>query len=71
MVLPLTLKKCVFAAPSLEFLGHMISATGGAPTADHTAKIKNCPPLQDIKQLQRFLGMVNFKCRFLPYCAQI
>jgi hypothetical protein len=26
---------------------------------------------QDIKQLQRFLGMVNFYRRFLPKCAQI
>ncbi len=29
------------------------------------------PPPQDIKQLQRFLGMVNFYHRFLPNCAQI
>jgi hypothetical protein len=41
------------------------------PTADHTAKIENCPPPQDIKQLQHFLGMVNFYHRFLPKCAQI
>jgi hypothetical protein len=39
--------------------------------ADHAAKIKNCPPPQDIKQLQRFLGMVNFYHRFLPKCAQV
>ncbi len=62
--LAINLEKCVFAAPSLEILGHMISATGVAPTADHAAEIKNCPPPQDIKQLQRFLGMVNFYRRF-------
>jgi hypothetical protein len=39
--------------------------------ADHAAEIKNCPPPQDIKQLQRFLGMVNFYRCFLPKCAQI
>jgi hypothetical protein len=39
--------------------------------ADHTAEIKNCPPPQDIKQLQRFLSMVNFYRHFLPKCAQI
>ncbi len=44
---------------------------GEAPTADHTAEIENCPPAQDIKQLQRFLGMVNFYRRFLPKCAQV
>jgi hypothetical protein len=60
-----------FAAPSLEILGHSISATGAAPTADHAAGIENGPPPQDIQQLQRFLGMVNFYSRFLPNCAQI
>jgi hypothetical protein len=45
--------------------------TGAAPTADHTTEIENCPPPQDIKQLQRFLGMVNFYRLFLPNCAQI
>jgi hypothetical protein len=69
--LAINLEKCVFAAPSLEILGHTISATGAAPTADHAAEIKNCPPPQDIKQLQRFLGMVNFYRRFLPNCAQV
>ncbi len=39
--------------------------------ADHAAEIKNCPPPRDIKQLHRFLGMVNFYRRFLPKCAQI
>ncbi len=69
--LAINLEKCVFATPSLEILGHMISAIGAAPTADHTAEIKNWPPPQDIKQLQCFLGMVNFYRRFLPKCAQI
>jgi hypothetical protein len=69
--LAINLEKCVFATPSLEILGHKISATGAAPTADHAAKIENCPPPQDIKQLQRFLGMVNFYRRFLPKCAQV
>jgi hypothetical protein len=69
--LAINLEKCVFTAPSLEILGHINSATGVAPTADHAAKIKNCPPPQDIKQLQCFLGMVNFYRHFLPKCAQV
>jgi hypothetical protein len=69
--LAINLKKCVFAAPSLEILGHKISATGAALTANHAAEIKNCPPPEDIKQLQPFLGMVNFYHRFLPNCAEI
>jgi hypothetical protein len=64
--LAINLEKCVIATPSLEILGYMISATGAAPTADHAAKIKNFPLPQDIKQLQRFLCMVNLYCRFCP-----
>jgi hypothetical protein len=64
MVSHINLKKWVFSVPTLEILGHMISATGLAPTADHAAAIK-FPP-QNIKKLQRFLGKVNFYCRFLP-----
>jgi hypothetical protein len=71
MVLQLTWKYVFFSAPSLEILGHAISATGAAPMVDHAAEIENCPPPQDIKQLQRFLSMVNFYCRFFPNCAQI
>jgi hypothetical protein len=37
--LAINLKKCVFAAPSLEILGHTTSATGVAPMADHAAEI--------------------------------
>jgi hypothetical protein len=69
--LAINLEKCVFAAPSLEILGHTILGTGAAPTADYAAAIENCQPPQDIKQLQRFLGMVNLYRRFLPNCAQI
>jgi hypothetical protein len=68
--LAINLEKCVFATPSLEILGHKISATGAAPTANHAAEIKIYPSPQDIKQLQCFLSMVNFYCRFLPKCAQ-
>jgi hypothetical protein len=64
--LAINLEKCVFATPSLEILGHRMSVTGAAPVADHTAKNENCPPPQDIKQLQRFLGMVNFSTIFFP-----
>jgi hypothetical protein len=42
--LAINLEKCVYAVPTLEFLGHKILATGLAPAADHAAKIKNCPP---------------------------
>jgi hypothetical protein len=48
--LAINLEKCVFAAPSLEILGHTISAAGVTPMADHATEIENCPPPQDIRR---------------------
>jgi hypothetical protein len=59
--LAINLEKCVFAV----ILGHMISVVG-SPTAERTAAIDSCPAPQDIKQLKRFLSMVNFYRCFLP-----
>jgi hypothetical protein len=47
--LAINLEKCVFAVPTLEFLGHRILAAGSAPATDHTSEIQNCSPPQDIK----------------------
>ncbi len=71
MVWQLTWKNVFLQPPLLKFLATRFRRRGVAPTADHAAEIKNCPPPQDIKQLQRFLGMVNFYRRFLPNCAQV
>ncbi len=61
--LAINLEKCVFATPSLEILGHTISVTGAAPTADHAAEIKNCPPLRISNNCNVFLvvKIYNFK----------
>jgi hypothetical protein len=66
MDLPLT-----FAVPTLEFLGHRILAAGSAPRPITPLKSKTVLPTKDIKQLQHFLGMVNFYRRFLTNCAQV
>ena len=62
--------KCVFAVPSLKFLGHMVDEAGITPLPRHVAAVQDCPPPTDIKQLQRFLGLINFYRRFLPSVAR-
>ena len=62
--------KCVFAVPSLKFLGHMVDEAGITPLPKHVAAVQDCPPPTDIKQLQRFLGLINFYRRFLPAVAR-
>ncbi len=71
---PITLPsiwKSVFLQFQLWILGNMISAAGSIPMAKHTAAIDSCLLPPDIKQLQRFLGMVNFYRCFLPDCAHV
>jgi cleavage and polyadenylation specificity factor subunit 1 len=62
--------KCVFAVSSLKFLGHMVDEAGITPLPRHVAAVQDCPPPTDIKQLQRFLGLINFYRRFLPAVAR-
>jgi hypothetical protein len=43
-------EKCVFAASSVKFLGHMVSAAGIQPLPQHLAAIQDFPPPTDVKQ---------------------
>ncbi|BHF78003.1 hypothetical protein SprV_0602111300 [Sparganum proliferum] len=61
--------KCILGATSLEFLGHLIDSNGIRPLPSKFAAIRDFPPPTSKRQLQRFLGMVNFYRRFLPNCA--
>nr|VZI10058.1 unnamed protein product [Spirometra erinaceieuropaei] len=61
--------KCVFGVPSLEFLGYLVESHGIRPLPSKVAAIRDFPPPTSKRQLQRFLGMVNFYRRFLPNCA--
>ncbi len=63
-------KKCVFGQASVDFLGHRVSSQGALPLRDHVQAILDFPQPQLVKQLQGFLGSVNFYCRFLPRAAQ-
>jgi hypothetical protein len=62
--------KCTFAVTSVKFLGHMVSESGIKPLPRHVTAIQEFPQPTDIKQLQQFLGLVNFYRRFLPSVAK-
>ncbi len=67
--LVINLEKCVFAVASFEFLGHVVSAQGARPNTSYVEAVEKRPPPSTIKELQVFLGMVNFYRRFLPGIA--
>ena len=62
-------KKCILGATSIEFLGHFVDANGIRPLPEKVEAIKKVAPPTTIKELQRFLGMVNYYRRFIRKAA--
>ncbi len=52
-----------------EFFGHLLSAEGAKPLSSYVEAIEKRPPPTTVKELQVFLGLVNFYRRFLPGVA--
>nr|VZI05960.1 unnamed protein product [Spirometra erinaceieuropaei] len=63
--------KCVLGVHSLEFLDHQVDSEGLRPLPSKVEAVRNFPPPTSKRQLQRFLGMVNFYRRYLPNCADL
>jgi Reverse transcriptase (RNA-dependent DNA polymerase) len=59
-------EKCVFGQPSVEFLGHQVSAAGISPLPGRMASIRQFPRPTTIRDLQAFLGRFNFYRPFVP-----
>ena len=62
-------EKCVFAKTEIKFLGHMVSEHGILPDQERVLVIKEFERPSTVKQLKRFLGMINFYRRFIPGAA--
>ena len=62
-------RKCEFMRPSVEYLGHIISAEGLRPTQEKVRAINDAPAPQNVTQLRSFVGLVNFYSKFLPNLA--
>ncbi|CAH2108893.1 unnamed protein product [Euphydryas editha] len=61
--------KCVFGVSQVTFLGYHITAEGTKPLPSKVEAIKNFPIPKTVRELRRFLGMVNFYRRFVPNAA--
>ena len=61
--------KCILAQPSVEFLGYLVDKDGIMPLPDRVEDIRKTPPPTTVKELQSFLGMINYYRRFLPNAA--
>ena len=63
--LRLKCNKCAFLLPTVEYLGHKISAQGLQPTNEKIKAILDAPPPKDVTQLCSFLGLINYYGKFL------
>jgi RNase H-like domain found in reverse transcriptase len=61
----------VFAVAEVDFLGHRVSAAGISLLPKHVEALQRLLVPTDVKGLQRFLGLINFYRRFLPWIAAI
>uniref|UniRef100_A0A5S6Q2E4 Reverse transcriptase domain-containing protein n=1 Tax=Trichuris muris TaxID=70415 RepID=A0A5S6Q2E4_TRIMR len=63
--------KCLFGVRSVDFLGYRLDASGIHPTKAKTDAIHKAPTPNDKKELQAFLGLLNFYHNFLKAKATV
>ena len=69
--LKLTMSKCAFGHPKIEFLGRSITSKGVAPLEERVDKfLKNMKLPTSVKSLQRYIGFVQFYRQYIPNLAE-
>jgi hypothetical protein len=61
-------EKCLFAQPTVEYLGHKLSAEG-IEKGSKVEAVTKMPPPTDVSSLKSFLGSVQFYGKFIPNLA--
>ena len=69
--LKVKLKKCQFFCREVHFLGHMVSADGLRKPKDFVESVQSFPKPTTVKEMQRFLGLINFQRKFVEKCAEV
>ena len=64
-------KKCNFFAPQVEYVGFIIDRHGIRTNPKKVEAIKLIPEPQCLKELQSFIGGINYYARFIPNMANI
>ena len=59
------MKKCKFMEKRIEVLGYVIDRDGLHKSASKIDAMVNAPRPKNMKELESFLGLVNFYARFL------
>ena len=62
-------EKCQFSQSSVKFLGHLIDGSGVQPDPDKVQAIIAMQSPNNVKEVRRFLGMVQQMSKFSPHIA--
>ena len=69
--LKINLKKCTFLKTSVIYLGHVVSDVGILPNPAKIEVVKNHPTPRTKKQVQSFMGLINYYRRFIKNIAHL
>lgn len=64
-------EKCKFMQPSVEYLGYKVDMHGLHAIEKKVEMIRNAPPPENQQQLRSFLGMVNYRAKFVSKSSTI
>ena len=67
----LKLHKCVFLQGEVVYLGHCINRSGIQPVKGKVNAIHEAPAPTNVKELQAFLGMLNYYACYLPNLSTV
>ncbi|KAK4319172.1 hypothetical protein Pmani_009874 [Petrolisthes manimaculis] len=67
----LKFEKCEFFTSQVNYLGHVVSSEGLKPQASKVEVIKNMEAPKTIKELQSFLGMINYYRKFIKDFSKV
>ena len=64
-------EKSFIGVQEVQYLGHKVTTSGIQPLSDYVTAVRDAPAPTNVKELQSFLGKVNFYDRLLPNRATI
>ena len=64
------LAKCRFKVPRVKFLGYVVGKEGVSTDPEKTQAVRDWNPPKTVKQLQAFLGFINFYRKFIRGAAE-
>lgn len=65
------ISKTNFGSSEFEFLGHVASGEGIKPNPKKVEQLLAIPPPRNVKELQSFLGLINYSSRYIQNYAKI